>query len=535
MDETTDPRVTFARRLQALREAVGLSIRQLEIESEQTPRRRAEKAVRLKRSTIAGMTSRERPVRPEMANFEVFVDTCLRVAAKKNISLPPVLGDRRSWDKAYRDLRDQLDRYPRRAAVRPLPERPSGPIPAEAGTIPPGTPSTAPPKTPSPAQAPAAENSDALEGETGALTRRRILLAAPAALAVAGASVLLPMWLHRAVSPRPTPASSSVGTGTGPPLDDAGYSSVGRLLSPPIAKDDPVWSVSIGMLKGEPVAVVGRADGTVQLWNPATGRARSSPLTGHDKPVYSIALRSPIAVSGSVDGTLRVWDLTANPPTSTRIGDRLGGGINGVALATVSNRTVVVSAADDRTVRVWDPAVPELSGKILGGRLDSEVTSIATGTLKGTAIAVSGSADGTVRLWDLDASRVVRDLGAHQAMVGTMAIGTTRGTTVAVSGGEDGEVRIWDLTAAEPAGTILSHINNAVKTVAIGTVNGRTIAISGNDDNTIRIWDLATDRPYGDGLAGPDKGAEAIAIGNLGGRPIVISGHWDGTIWTWSL
>ncbi|WP_176955196.1 hypothetical protein [Sinosporangium album] len=90
--------------------------------------------------------------------------------------------------------------------------------------------------------------------------------------------------------------------------------------TPPIAKNDHVWSIAIGMLDAEPLAVVGREKGTVQFWNPVTGQPRSEPLAGRDQPVYSVALTGLIAVSSSVDGTLRTWDLTTDPPTSNRLG-----------------------------------------------------------------------------------------------------------------------------------------------------------------------------------------------------------------------
>ncbi|MEU4251937.1 WD40 repeat domain-containing protein [Amycolatopsis sp. NPDC026612] len=499
MGKVEDPRAEFARRLRALQEATGLSIRRLEIESERTPRRRDEDQIRLKRSTIAGMISRDHPVRPQLPNFEVFVDTCLRVAAEQGNALPPKLGDRIAWDEAYRELRDRVDRYQRRAENPPTAEAP-------ATVLSQGGPRESPRRR---------------------VTRRQVLLAAPVALAAAAAAVVVPAVVVR---------SGSSGGEPGPAVDDGAYSPLGRLLSVPVATDDPVWSVAVGSLRGEPIAMVGRADGTVQLWNPVTGSVRGNPLAAHDQPIFSIVLDSPTAVSASADGTLRRWDLTTDPPTSVRLGDRQPAGVNSVALATVGGQAVAVSAGDDRTVRVWSLATLTLSGTVLGTALDSEVKSVGTGTVGDRPVAVSGSDDGTVRLWDLTGAHPARLLGAHQSTVGTVAVGAVGSTVLAVSGSEDGVINTWDLTSTEPRGTMLGdRIHSAVKTVAISTVKGTIVAIAGSDDGAIRLWDLATRRPYGNGLTGPRKGAESIAAGSQDGRALIVSGHWDGTIWTWSL
>ncbi|MEU4745512.1 hypothetical protein AB0G02_34310, partial [Actinosynnema sp. NPDC023658] len=84
-------------------------------------------------------------------------------------------------------------------------------------------------------------------------------------------------------------------------------------------------------------------------------------------------------MSASSDGTLRAWDLTADPPTSTRLGDRLPAGVNGVALGSVDGRTAAVSASDDGTVRLWDPTAHQLTGAVIGERLDAGVKSVAVG------------------------------------------------------------------------------------------------------------------------------------------------------------
>lgn len=116
-----DARAQFAARLRELKDAAGLSVRGMMIASARTPRRHAgQEPIRLKRSTIDGMVSRSRPVRPERPNFEVFVDTCLRVAAQSGHALPVGLADQHAWDDAYRALRERTEE---REAPRPAPRR----------------------------------------------------------------------------------------------------------------------------------------------------------------------------------------------------------------------------------------------------------------------------------------------------------------------------------------------------------------------------------------------------------------------------
>ena len=71
------------------------------------------------------------------------------------------------------------------------------------------------------------------------------------------------------------------------------------------------WVDSVAFSPDGKTLASGSADGTVRLWDVATGRAVGSPLTGHTDFVASVAF-SPdgkTLVSGSGDHTVRLWDV----------------------------------------------------------------------------------------------------------------------------------------------------------------------------------------------------------------------------------
>ena len=81
-------------------------------------------------------------------------------------------------------------------------------------------------------------------------------------------------------------------------------------------------AVAVGQLDGRTIVVSGSDDGTVRVWDAATGTPVGDPLTGHTGPVNAVAVGEldgrTIVVSGSDDGTVRVWDAA----TGTAIDDQ---------------------------------------------------------------------------------------------------------------------------------------------------------------------------------------------------------------------
>ena len=116
-------------------------------------------------------------------------------------------------------------------------------------------------------------------------------------------------------------------------------------------------------MAGQQLLASGGNDGTVRIWDPATGQQHAI-LEGHRGWVNSVC---PVSVagqellaSGGKDGTVRIWD----PATSQRAAlEGYQGRVNAVCAVTVNGRELLASASNDRTVRIWDrpPAKPRHS------------------------------------------------------------------------------------------------------------------------------------------------------------------------------
>jgi WD40 repeat protein len=303
----------------------------------------------------------------------------------------------------------------------------------------------------------------------------------------------------------------------------------------------PSWvhSVALGPLDDKPVIVSGCGDGTVRLWDFASGRPLCEPLRGHEGTVRSVAVGTldgrPVIVSGGADGTVRVWDLgLVRKHVQPLSGHEKG--VHSVALGTLDGRPVIVSGGADATVRVWDLRTGRQRGEQLRGHA-GQVFSVALGTLDGRPVIVSGGADGTVRVWDLRTGRQRGEpLRGHENWVHSIALDTIDGQPKIVSGGADSTVRVWNLASDrlrnEP---LLAHQGN-VDRIALGTLDGGpVIATISYNDETVRVWDLASGRQRGEPLRGHQGGVHAVAMGTLDARPVIISGGADRAVRLWDL
>lgn len=204
----------------------------------------------------------------------------------------------------------------------------------------------------------------------------------------------------------------------------------------------------------------GGTDGTVRLWDAASGEAIAI-LTGHRSKVLCCDWSNScdrLASSGS-DGTAFVWDVQGNP--TALIGHT--GMINDCAW---SNDGRLATAGADGTVQVWDSDGRRIA--VLTGH-EGPVNACAWSAAHCLA---SASEDGTLRLWDVRTQHSTV-LHGHTGPVYTCAWSADGQLA---SGGKDGTLRVWD---SDGAGTTTFTGNkNGVKSL-VWSSDGYLVSHSG--------------------------------------------------------
>jgi WD40 repeat protein len=230
----------------------------------------------------------------------------------------------------------------------------------------------------------------------------------------------------------------------------------------------------------------GNADGTVRLWDAATGRQITT-LTRSLGQVTSLgsSLYGTILAVGGADGTVQLWDTATRRPTSGPPASH-DGSVFGVAFNL--DGTILVTGYADGTVSLWSLASGSCtSGPVIGsdpGRV--RATSVALSPNGATLAA--GNADGTIRLWDTATGRQIGRPLTGPADPVTSVTFSPDGTTLA-SASPDHTVRLWDLATSRPIGAPLTGHTGQVTSVAFSP-DGKTLA-AGSADHTVRLWDVA--------------------------------------------
>jgi WD40 repeat protein len=268
------------------------------------------------------------------------------------------------------------------------------------------------------------------------------------------------------------------------------------------------------------VIASGCIDGTVKLWDAATGREIRT-LHGHKRGIIDTVAFSPDGqqiASGNWDGTVRTWDVATGRALHVLRGH--GADVTGVAYSP-DGRTLA-SASWDRTVRLWDVATGQ-EIRPLRGHTDV-VWSVAFSP-DGRALA-SASTDRTVRFWDLTTNREARTLPGHSSAARSVTF-SPDGRTLA-SASWDRTVKLWDTATGHEVRTLRGH-TGPLTGVAFSP-DGHRLA-SAAHDGTVRLWDAATGQEVRALRGHAQIGVNGVAF-SPDGRTVASAGH-DGTVKLW--
>jgi WD40 repeat protein len=227
----------------------------------------------------------------------------------------------------------------------------------------------------------------------------------------------------------------------------------------------------------------GSDDGTVGIWDAATGRPRAH-LTGHSRgKVLALAVAPDgtwLATGSGADETVRIWDAATGRQRAILTGHT--GPVTAVAIA--PDGTWLASGSGDETVRIWDAATGRQRAILTGHKWFVVEAAIAP---DGTWLATAGDLDGSVWIWDAATGRQRGILTGHTRQVRAVAV-SPDGTWLATAG-KDGTVRIWDAATGRQRAIFTGHTDTVV--AAAIAPDGAWLAAA-RLDGVLQIWDPAT-------------------------------------------
>ena len=283
-------------------------------------------------------------------------------------------------------------------------------------------------------------------------------------------------------------------------------------------------------------------EGTVRLWNPATGQAVGAPLSAATGPGLAVTAvvfsrDGKLLASGDSHGTVRLW----NPATRKAVGAPLSAatspGLAVTSMAFSPDGKLLASADADGTVRLWNPATRQLV------RTPLPAATYTSSTLGATAVAFSpdgkllatADGDGTVWLWNPATGQPVGIPLPAGSGFGATAVAFSRDGKLLATADVDGTVRLWNPTTEKPAHAPLLFGSPGGGVLGVTfSPDGKLLATAGAD-GTVRLWNPATGKPVRAPLpadTGPGGGVLGVTFSPDG--KLLATADADGTVRLWN-
>jgi WD40 repeat protein len=303
----------------------------------------------------------------------------------------------------------------------------------------------------------------------------------------------------------------------------------------------PVMAAAVAVSPAGDRLATGGDDGSARIWavaraarpavpGPPPPRVRLRPavtLAGHGGPVVCAAFTPDgRVVTGAYDGTVRLWDPATGAETG-RLFRRGRGGGGGpwpeppappgddipVWVLVGAPHTLAFSPDGRRLAAGCGTNGIVLFGLATGEEVGWLNVTGEDGPVAPDAVAFEGDgshvlavcADQTLRVWEAGTGAEVGRSPTDPFFGARSAAFSPDARTVAVTGlGRDTTVRLWDPFTGADLGRLVGHRGRAAS-VAVDAA-GTRFATAG-EDHTVRLWDLASGTQAGQlDVPGPDGG-----------------------------
>ncbi len=289
--------------------------------------------------------------------------------------------------------------------------------------------------------------------------------------------------------------------GTAPMRARLGEWNANRISPPPLnvfaGSNDfrPGEATSLAISSDGRIAVVGAADGSVRLWDTATGQLVRTLPRRSGRTIWGVAISNDgrRAISGGADGKAVVFGVSSG--AIERVLPAPGGWITRVAISPDGRRALTVSGETEATLYskrndtlgLWD-----LDGADASTQTNAIVHQFnAVGRVSGAVFAPDGGSVLTfgqeMALWDIASGGKARVFNGRERVI--CAAFSTDGHSI-VTGGADGTIEIWDRNSSNERKSFVGH-GGAITAIGYAAAPEPSIAFAA-DDRTVRVVSMAT-------------------------------------------
>ena len=260
------------------------------------------------------------------------------------------------------------------------------------------------------------------------------------------------------------------------------------------------------------------------LLRTVTAKPHIETFLHHDpgQGVYSVAFTpdSTMIATGSIDGSLSLWNRATGTRTSVQAHE---GGVRSVAFA--GDGRLLVSGGEDGRVLFWEVGDIGLEPLATADGHSALITSIAVTPDGG--LAASGGYDGRVVFWNPATGDEIGSISFDRTEITSLAWSPDNHTLAVGTG--PGPIVLWDLATAQATGVELT--GHAGSALGLAFSPDGSMLASGGLDLTVRRWDPRSGEAIGEPMAWHDSLVSSVAFSPDG--TLIASGSWDQAVNMW--